>query len=121
MSVNYTVAVRNNRLQQVVNAIDGAGGSGIMRLLDVSNNILSSLQLARPSGSIASGVLTFSGLPLIDPGAASNGVVAGARIEDSAGNVIVSGLQLGTDIFMPSPAISAGQTVAITAATITGN
>ncbi len=127
MSVNYNITLLTNRLQLVINDIDDGVSNGNMRLLDSGGNILSSLQLARPMGVAANGVLTFQGLSLVDPAAAASGAATRARIEDGNGNTVISGLTVGTgtvpvDIVMsPSNVITAGQTVAITAATITGN
>ena len=127
MSVNYNVTVRTNRLQQVINAIDSGASNGFLRLLDLVGNVLSSLQLSRPSAIVANGVATFQGMSLIDPSVAQSGTVRFARVEDSSGNIIISGLTVGgvgggTDIQMaPSSILVAGQTVAITSATITGN
>jgi hypothetical protein len=127
LSVNYNVPVRTSRLQQAVNAIDAGPGSGFMRLLDSGGNVLSSLQLARPSATVFAGVATFNGLSLIDPAAAAGGQIVGARVEDSTGTVVISGLTAAgagstTDlVFSPTNIIAAGQTVALTAATITGN
>ena len=122
MSVNYTVTVRTNRLQQVINAIDAGASNGFMRLLDAGGHILSSFQLSRPSAVASNGVATFNGLSLIDPSAAGSGTAAGMRVEDSSGNIVISGLALNSDFFLtPNATITAGQTVAITAAMITGN
>lgn len=126
MPVDYSTTVLTNRLQQVINAIDGGPSNGFMRLTDISGNVLSSFQLSRPSAVANAGVLTFNGLSLIDPAAAASGQAALARVEDSTGLIVISGLTIngpGTpDIFLsPSTAITAGQTVALTAATITGN
>ena len=127
MSVDYNITVRTNRLQQVVNAIDAGATNGVMRLLNIGGTTLSSLSLARPCGVAASGVLTFSGMSLIDPAAVATDSAKFARVEDGDGNTIISGLTVGTvgstsDIVMsPTNFITAGQTVAITAATITGN
>jgi hypothetical protein len=127
LSVDYNTTVLTNRLQVVIDDIDDGATNGYLRLLDIGGNILSSLQLARPMGVAANGVLTFSGLSLIDPAAAATGTAARARIEDGDGNTIISGLTVGTvgstsEIVMsPTSFITAGQTVAITAATITGN
>jgi hypothetical protein len=122
VSVNYSVTVRTNRLQQVINAIDAGASNGFMRLLDLGGNILSSFQLSRPSAVAANGVATFNGLSLIDPSAARSGTAVGMRVEDGSGNVVISGLALNSDFFLiPTAVIIAGETVAITAATITGN
>ncbi len=128
MSVDYNLTVRNQRLQQGINAIDAGPSNGFMRILDGGGNVLSSFQLSRPSATVNGGVAYFNGLSLIDAAAAASGVAVGARIEDSTGTVVISGLVVNgissavTDIFMsPNSVITAGQTVAITAATITGN
>jgi hypothetical protein len=127
LSVDYNTTVLTNRLQVVIDDIDDGATNGWLRLLDIGGNVLSSLQLARPMGIAANGVLTFLGLSLIDPAAAADGTAARARVEDGDGNTIISGLTVGTvgstsDIVMsPTNFITAGQTVAITAATITGN
>jgi hypothetical protein len=125
--VDYSLTVINNRLQQVVNAIDAGSSNGILRLLG-GNTVLSSFTLTKPCGTISGGVLTFSGMSLVDQSAAASGTSNAGRIEDSAGNIVVSGLVVNgassavTDIFLsPNASIVAGQSVAITAATITGN
>jgi hypothetical protein len=127
MTVVYPSSVINTRLQDVVNAIDG-NGTGSMQILDSGNNVLSTLALSLPSGTVSAGVLTFNNLPLVDPAAAASGFATGAKIEDAFGNVVISGLtvgQGGTDIFLTNGLgttfIAAGQTVAVTAATITGH
>jgi hypothetical protein len=126
LPVDYSTTILTNRLQQVINAIDAGASNGFMRLLDPSGNILSSMQLSKPSAVAVLGVLTFNGLPLLDPSAAATGRAALARFEDSAGNVAISGLVVNSgaappDILLTPATIVAGQTVAITAATITGN
>lgn len=126
MAVDYNITVRTNRLQQGINATDAGATNGVMRLLDSGGNVLSTLELARPSAIAANGVATFSGMSLIDPAAAATGYATAARTEDGDGNIIISGLTVGmgstSEIVMsPTNYITAGQTVAITAATITGN
>jgi hypothetical protein len=126
LSVDYSLTVRNNRLTQVVNAIDGGTTNGYLRLLDGRGSTISSFQLSRPCGLVSGGVLTFSGMSLIDPAASGSSYAVAARAEDGDGNIVISGLTVGTgptsDIIMnPTNFITAGQTVALTAATITGN
>jgi len=126
LAVDYSLTVRNNRLTQVVNAIDGGTTNGYLRLLDGAGSAISSFQLSRPCGVVSGGVLTFSGTSLIDPAAAGSSYAIAARAEDGDGNIVISGLTVGTgpanDIIMnPTNFITAGQTVAITAASITGH
>src|SRR3977135_308915 len=96
MSVIYPVTLLNTRLQDVVNAIDAGPAAGVLRLLNSGGSTLSSLALAKPSGSVGGGILTFLGLSLIDPAAAASGLATAARIEDSTGSTVISGLTVGT-------------------------
>lgn len=126
MPVNYNINVETQRLQVVANAVDAGPSNGFMRVLDTGNNILSSFQLSRPMGVASAGVLTFNGLSIIDAAAAASGIPTGARLEDSTGVIVASGLTVGLStasdiIISPAQFITAGQTVALTAATITGN
>ena len=126
MTVNYNVSTLTARLQVVVNAID-ATGNGFMRLSDGGGNVLTSFQLSNPMGTASNGLLTFNGLSLIDPSAAAGGQAVAGRCETSAGVVVISGLTVGgpgstADIVLsPNTTITAGQTVAVTAASIQGN
>lgn len=125
MSPNYNVNVINSRLQAVTSAIDAGAAAGNLKLLDSNGNTLSTLALAKPCGSVASGVITFLGMSLVDPAAAASGTATAARIEDSTGTTVISGLTVGTavaDIVLsPTNIITAGQTIAITTGTITGH
>lgn len=125
MSGTYNATLRNSRLQLVANAIDAGGANGVLRLLDSTGAVLSSLALSRPALSVAGVIATFNGLSLIDAAATAAGLATGARIEDSTGTVVESGLTVGTvgtDIVLaPTNAIAVGQTVAIQQASITGN
>jgi len=129
LSVDYNLTVRTNRLQQGINATDAGPSNGRLRLLDSGGNVLSTIQLSRPSAVAANGVATFNGVALIDPAASGTGYATAARTEASDGTIVISGLTVGAaspgaqyDIFLsPTNYIAAGQTVAITAATITGN
>lgn len=126
MSVNYPTTLINTRLQDVVTAIGAGGSAGLLKLLDSVGTTLSSMQLAQPCGTVSGGVLSFGGLSLIDPAASTSGTAAAARIEDSTGSTVISGLTVGISsafdiVLSPSAVIVAGQTIAITQATITGH
>ena|SRR5215472_6812487 len=122
----YTTAELNARLTVVQNAIDAGGSHGFCRLFDVGNNLLALLSLqGPPCGSVAGGVLTFVS-PWTATSAALTGAPTSATISDSNNNVTISGLTVGTgssafDIVMSQPLITAGQTVVIQSATITGH
>lgn len=125
MSVTYSVTVRNNRLQQVVNAIDAGVGNGLLKVGTSSMaSVLSTITFVKPCGTISSGILTFSGLPIVDGSAAGSGTAVAAQITDSAGTVVVSGLTVSSaagDIIIDNSAITVGDTVTLLSATITGN
>jgi hypothetical protein len=66
-------------------------------------------------------VLTISGTPLTST-AIGTGTAQKAELRDNAGNVIVSGLTVGTsasDIIINATAISSGQSVTLSSGTIT--
>lgn len=129
MSVIYPLSLINTRLGDVVAAIDDGPAAGNLQLLDASGNVLSTLALSDPVGIVSNGVLTFTGMSLVDPAAARSGAASTAQITDSLGVVWISGLTVGTaspgatfDILLsPTNVIVAGQTIAITSATITGH
>lgn len=121
MAVVYTQAVKNARLSAVVTAI---GTTGVLEIGTAGMaSILATISLGNPAGTVASGVLTFSGFPRSDTSADNSGTAAAARIRTvSGGTDIITGLTVGTsaaDIILDSVNISAGQTVTINSATIT--
>jgi hypothetical protein len=122
MSVTYTAAVKNARLEAVVTAI---GATGVLEIgTTAMGTVLATLNLVNPAGSASGGVLTFDFDPDIsDTSADASGTAAAARIRTASGGTdIVTGLTVGTsgtDIILDSTSITAGQTVTITAASIT--
>ena len=129
MAVTYSVTAINARLNGVVDTIDAGGGNGYMTLL-ASGTVVSTISLARPCGTVDGGILTFSGT-LLDPAAAATGAVTEGRVYDSTGALVISGLTVGVppstgyDILLSnglnSTVITAGQTVALLSAQITGS
>jgi uncharacterized membrane protein len=125
MPVVYNTATLNNRLQQVVGSLDAATPPGSFELLDSGGNVLATMQLQQPAGTVSNAVLTLSGLSLIAPAATASGTARFAQMIDGNGNTVISGLVVNgsptTDITMtPTANVVAGQTVALTFATITG-
>lgn len=122
MSVNYNTSVLNSRLQDVANAIDAGGGPGVLRLLDSGSNIVVSMPMSSPCGTVSGGVLTFTTATLF--GTAAGGTAISAQCEDSTGTVVISGLTVDiadADIILsPTNIITGGQVVALTAASIIG-
>jgi len=125
MAIVYAVTLRNNRLQQVINAIDGGAGNGRIQIGTTAMGlVLSTITLLKPCATIAAGVLTFSGTPL-SAVAAATGIVAAGQITDSTGTVWVSGLTVGlaapSNIIINLLNITAGSIVTFQSGTIIGN
>ena len=123
MAVNYASTLKDTRMTAVRDAIDAGSGAGYLEICSAAYAaVLATITLADPSGTISSGVLTFSGMPKSDTSADNTGTAAIARIKDSNGNVVVQGLTVGTsgtDIVISSTSIVAGDTVTLNSATIT--
>ncbi len=129
MSVIYNIPAINARLEGVVDTIDAGSTNGSLRLKANSGTVISTVSLARPCGVVDGGVLTFSGT-LLDPSAASTGEVGEADVTDGDGSVVVSGLTVGIplsgcDVLLTNglntTAVTAGQTVEVVSAQITGS
>jgi hypothetical protein len=124
MAVTYSTATKQARLEAVIAKIDAGAGPGTLEIGTASMaSVLAVLTLADPSGTASGGTLTFDFDPDISDTSANNsGTAAAAQIKDSDGNVIISGLTVGTsatDIVLDSVSITAGQTVTLTTGTIT--
>ena len=123
MPVTYNTATRNARLTAVRDQIDAGAGAGVLQIGTTGMaTVLAEITLADPCATIASGVLTFSGFPRSDTSANASGTAAAARIRDSNGVDVITGLTVGTsgaDINLDTTTIAAGQQVQITSATIT--
>ena len=125
MSIVYDISLKNTRMSAVVSAIDN-GGAGSLLFGTSSGfggaNLLATITFNATCGTVSGGVLTFSGTPLVDSSAANTGTAAEGEVEDGVGHVVISGLTIGTsatDIVLSSTSIVSGQSVTITAATIT--
>lgn len=121
MSVTYSTALKNTRMNAVVSAIDAGSSHGTIEICSAAYAaVLAAVPLSDPCGSVSGGVLTFTMPQTV--AAAASGTAAIARMKDSDGNVVVSGLTVGlsgADIVLDSLSITAGQTVGISSATLT--
>ena len=124
MGVVYAAALRTTRITSVLTAIDAGAGAGTLEIGTAAMaSVLATITLADPAGSVSGDVLTFT-MPKSDTSADNTGTAAAARIKDSDGNIIVSGLTVGTgseNIVLDSTSITTGQNVTINSATITHN
>jgi len=100
MTLGLAVAIRNNRLQQIVNAFDAGVGPGKIRLYTVGSGrpatggaiidqvMLGEIMLSDPCGTIVDGMLTFGAFSE-DPLADATGMIAFARGVDGSGNFVL--------------------------------
>src|SRR3954454_2388052 len=123
MAVNYNAALKSARMQAVITGIDAGAGPGVLEICSAGfAAVLAAITLADPSFTEAGGVITMAGPPRTDTSADATGTAAVARIKDSNGTVVANNLSVGVgagEIQLNSTALSAGQSVSITAGTIT--
>jgi hypothetical protein len=123
MAVNYRATLKTSRMQAVLTDIDNNAAPAKLQIFNAAFALkLAEITLQKPSFSLAGAVLTLLGVPLSDTSADATGTAALARIVDGGGTTIVDNLSVGTsgtDIVLNSTALTAGQTVTITAGTIT--
>lgn len=122
MAVTYNTTLKNTRLTDVVTAI-GTGGAGTLVIGTAAMaSTLAIITFDATCGTVTGGVLTFSSTPLVDSSADNTGTAAAAIVKSGGATTIISGLTVGTsgsDINLSSTSIVSGQSVTITAATIT--
>lgn len=123
MAVTYSTATKTARMTAVRDQIDGGSGAGVLQIgTSGMGSVLAEFTLNDPCGTVSGAVLTFSGFPKSDTSANDTGTAAAARIRDSSGTDIITGLTVGlsaADIILDSVSITAGQTVTINSASIT--
>ena len=123
MAVNYTTAVKNARMTAVRDQIDAGSGPGVLQIGTTGmGTVLIEVTLADPSGTVTGGVLSLSNFPRSDTSANATGTAAAARIRDSSGTDVITGLTVGlsaADVILDSVNITAGQTVTINTAAFT--
>src|SRR4051812_48528328 len=112
MALNYSTTLKNARLQKTIDAIDGGGAAGTLKIYTAGGALLlSTIPLARPSFATPSGgAMTLAGTPLTDTNAAATGVAALGRFYDSTGTLQVDGMTVGisgTDIIVATTTINA--------------
>jgi len=132
MAVNYIAALKTNRMQDVADVINAktivaATGAGTVPKLVIGTSglsgatgVLSTHTLSNPVGTVSGSVLTIT-LPTA-VNASATGTAALAEIRTAADVVIVSGLVCGVgsgEVQLNSLSITSGQSVNITAASIT--
>ena len=126
MAVIYSTTAKTARLDAVAGVIDAGSGAGVLQIgTTAMGTVLATITLSDPCGTATSGVLTFSGFPKSTT-AVATGTAAAARIRDSAGNDVITGLTVGAagsgaDIILDTTSIDTNETVTLNSATITAN
>jgi hypothetical protein len=122
MAVTYANGVKTARMQAVLDAID-AGTAGKLEIGTAGMGaVLATVTLVDPAGTVSGSVLTLDFSPAISVVASGTGTAAAARIRTSADADVVTGLTVGTsgtDIVLDSTSITSGQTLTISAGTLT--
>ncbi len=122
MAVTYPNALKDSRLQAVIDAIDAGAGPGYVEIGTAGMAaVLVKIVFADPSATKTGGVLTLAGLPKSGT-ATGTGTAAAARIRDSNDADVVTGLTVGTgseDIVLDNASIATDQVVNVTVGTIT--
>lgn len=122
MAVTYRASLRTTRMNAVLTDIDNHASVARLQIGTAGfGSTLVDIALNDPSFSVSGDVMTLLGVPK-SAVAGNTGTAAAARIRDGGGIDIVTGLTVGTsatDIILSSTSITNGQTVSITAGTIT--
>lgn len=123
MAVVYSTATKTARMTAVRDQIDAGSGPGVLQIGTASMaTVLATITLGDPCGTVSGPVLTLSGFPRSDTSADASGTAAAARIRDSSGNDVITGLTVGlsgADVILDSLSFTAGQNVTINSAAIT--
>lgn len=118
MTVVYPAALRNERLEAVRTAVDGARRPGAIEIgTDGMRQVLAAVPLRRPCGKVLGGELVFD-VAGAEEDARWSGRPAEARIVDGDGSAVVTGLRVGDDVLISAERIRAGQRVAVVSARI---
>ena len=135
MSVTYSTAAGNARLNVALNATSTAAGAsvngqtaggGLLVIgtgsLSGATGVLCTITLSStPPFTQSNKVATLQGVPL-SASPSANGTAALAELRDSAGNTVISGLTVGTsasDIIVSTTALTTTVPVSVTSGTIT--
>lgn len=120
MAVNYSTAVKNARMAAVQAAIEADAGVGALQILTSGDVLLVSFPL-EDSQSPSDGVLNLIDAP-VTANAVATGTAAKAQITDNSGDVVASGLTVGTsgsNVNLDNLSIVSGQEARLDSAALT--
>jgi hypothetical protein len=129
MALRFSNAVRTSRATVIRDAIDAGAGPGVIEIRTgaqpatpdtaATGTLLATIPFDDPSGTISTGVLTFTGLPNSDLAADATGTAGWARVKDSNGNAVldvaVSVTGGGGELQFADPAFTTGEEIQLTA------
>jgi hypothetical protein len=123
VAVNYAAALKDTRMNDVINAIDANANPGLMEICTAAfAQVLVTITFSKPSFSESGGIITMQGAPK-SAMAANGGTAAVARIKDGGGtNVVINNLSVGVsgaDINLNTTTINTGQLLTLSSGTIT--
>lgn len=125
MAVTYEIDVKTARMQAVADKIDDGSAAGKLIIGTTGMAVtLATFTLTDPCGVAANGALTLDFDPDISSTGTADGTAAAAKIVNSSGTDRITGLTVtqtggGGDVTLDNTNIKSGQTVIITAGTIT--
>ena len=134
MTIHIAAAVRTDRAQAVLDAIDAGTGPGKLRIYGDTQatnadtavgaqTLLLELTFNDPAGTVSGSVLTLDVDPAISDDSLDTDTATWGRILDSDNNVILDGSVTGTggggDIIISDASLETGQTVTIVSGTLT--
>jgi hypothetical protein len=122
MAVTYRSTLRTTRMQAVRDDIDSGAGAATLEIgTSGFGSTLITFTLSDPASTVTGDVLTLAGVPKT-ANASAGGTAAEARIKESGGTVIVSGLTVGTsgtNLIISNTTITNGAAYSLTSGTIT--
>lgn len=121
----YSTAIKNQRLQVVIDEIDGGASPGTLKIGTAGMAlVLATIPLGSPSfNPPVSGVIDLASTPRVDPDTAFAGDAAEAAIYDGDGNLKISGLTVGVsgsgkDIIISAVQVAQHQRLEVTSGRI---
>jgi hypothetical protein len=122
MAVNYDTPTKTDRMAATILKFDNHASPAFIEICTAAfAAVLVTITLSDPSFTESGGVITMASAPKSGVSAGA-GTAAVARIKDGGGTTRCNNLTVGTsgsDINLNSTSITAGQTVTLTAGTIT--
>ncbi len=123
MAVTYNATLKSTRMAAVITAIDAHASPAKIVIMTGASAVLATLPLSDPSFTESAGVITLDNTPTPSGVATGTGTAALASIRTGGDVDVITGLTVaapsGGDINLNSTSITTGQTVTLTAGTIT--